>query len=305
MPKYLSIQIPEPCHENWDNMTTADQGRYCNACAKTVIDFSAMTDTQVLNYFKKDTGNTCGRFHNDQLINDILIPKKQIPWLRYFFTITIPAFLFSLKSSAQIKVNSAKMEKTENVKAATVQDYMGGGYTIYDSAAANGKREMTTGEVWIKKETLIKKDSIKTLQEVIITSLSPTKKSCYTTGAAISIKSSELKNLEKFTTADISKNLLGKVNRNIKGRILDENNNPISGVSILIKGSKQSTLTNEFGNFNYNINPENKILIVCSFAYVTKEIEISDRDFYNIKLVKLKSIYVDAVNKTNCLSIKK
>ena len=117
MPKYLSIQIPEPCHENWDNMTTSDQGRYCNACAKTVVDFSVMTDTQVLNYFKKDKGNTCGRFLNDQLENDILIPKKQIPWLRYFFTITIPAFLFSLKSEGQKKVEKIVLVNKEKSKS--------------------------------------------------------------------------------------------------------------------------------------------------------------------------------------------
>ena len=117
MPKYLSIQIPEPCHEDWNNMTATDKGRFCNACAKTVVDFSVMTDTQVLNYFKKDTGNTCGRFYNAQIENDILIPKKQIPWLRYFFTITIPVFLFSLKAEGQKKVEKVVLVNKEKSKS--------------------------------------------------------------------------------------------------------------------------------------------------------------------------------------------
>ena len=204
MPKYLSIQIPEPCHENWDNMTTADQGRYCNACAKTVIDFSAMTDTQVLNYFKKDTGNTCGRFHNDQLINDILIPKKQIPWLRYFFTITIPAFLFSLKSSAQIKVNSAKMEKTENVKAATVQDYMGGGYTIYDSAAALSGRNKPIVDYWNKSVSSI-------INQNIIEGIVNDNEGNPISSAIIKLKGTELK-----TTSDEFGNFKFYINRSTK-----------------------------------------------------------------------------------------
>ena len=117
MPKYLSIHIPEPCHQNWDNMTVADQGRYCNACAKTVIDFSVMTDAQLLSYFKKDTGNTCGRFDSNQLENDILIPKKQIPWLRYFFTITIPAFLLSMKATGQKKIEQVVLVNKEKNKS--------------------------------------------------------------------------------------------------------------------------------------------------------------------------------------------
>ena len=47
----LQLSIPEPCHENWQEMTPTQQGRFCKACAKEVIDFSMMTDTEVLNYF--------------------------------------------------------------------------------------------------------------------------------------------------------------------------------------------------------------------------------------------------------------
>ena len=208
MPKYLSIQIPEPCHENWNNMTVTEQGRHCNACVKTVVDFSVMTDAQVLDYFKKDTGATCGRFHNDQLVNDILIPKKEIPWLRYFFSITIPAFLFSLKSNGQVKVDSTKIENSGNVKAALVQDYMRGGYTIYDSAADKSKREMTVGEVWIKKEALIKKEN---LIEGIVND---------DEGNPISNATIKLKGTELKTTTDEFGNFKFFINRSVKNTLI-------------------------------------------------------------------------------------
>ena len=207
MPKYLSIQVPEPCHEDWNNMTATEQGRHCNACAKTVVDFSVMTDAQVLNYFKKDTGATCGRFHNTQIENDILIPTKQIPWLKYFFTISIPAFLFSLKINAQAKIDSAKIENPKNKKTNPAQDYMRGGYTIYDSAAANGKREMTTGEVWIKKETLIKKEN---LIEGIVND---------DEGNPISNATIKLKGTEHSTTSDEFGNFKFFINRSIKNTL--------------------------------------------------------------------------------------
>ena len=207
MPKYLSIQVPEPCHENWDNMTAANQGRYCNACAKTVIDFSEMTDTQVLNHFKKDTGNTCGRFHHNQLENNILIPRKEIPWLKYFFTITIPAFIFSIKAVAQKKIESTKTGKI--MTGVTPSNlYMGGGYQIYDSADVTNKNRMTVGEVWVKSTVPSKKDSVEKLREVVVTSSIPyTKKSCMTTGWAVSMKVNDLISKEKLSTEEIFDNI--------------------------------------------------------------------------------------------------
>ena len=78
--KRIQLSIPEPCHENWDTMSPTQQGRYCNACAKEVIDFSNMSDTEVLNYFlKKRSGAVCGNAYPDQLDRPITaMPKKKI-----------------------------------------------------------------------------------------------------------------------------------------------------------------------------------------------------------------------------------
>lgn len=80
----LQLSIPEPCHENWQQMTPTDQGRFCNACAKEVIDFSMMTDTEVLNYFTSLTHDkVCGRALPSQLERTIsrpTDPKKRLFW---------------------------------------------------------------------------------------------------------------------------------------------------------------------------------------------------------------------------------
>jgi hypothetical protein len=104
MAKKFELQIPEPCHESWDRMTPGDQGRFCDSCQKTVHDFTRMNDEQLIAFFKKpSSGSVCGRFYNDQLNRDFEIPRKRIPWLRYFFQIAIPAFLFSSKAKSQGK----------------------------------------------------------------------------------------------------------------------------------------------------------------------------------------------------------
>ena len=102
MYKKFQLQIPEPCHENWDKMTPVDKGRFCDSCQKAVVDFTGMSDMQLIAFFKKpSTGSVCGRFFNDQLARDIEMPGKRLPWLKYFFQFTIPVFLTTLKTQAQ------------------------------------------------------------------------------------------------------------------------------------------------------------------------------------------------------------
>lgn len=111
MSKKLQLSIPTPCHENWDNMTPVQQGKFCGSCQKQVVDFSNMSDRQVAEFFKKpSTGSVCGRFMSDQLERDIEIPRKRIPWLKYFFQFALPAFLVSLKASAEKTQGLIKMK---------------------------------------------------------------------------------------------------------------------------------------------------------------------------------------------------
>ena len=103
--KRLNLSIPTPCHENWDAMTPQQQGRFCGSCQKTVVDFTKMTDQQVLNYFSEmHGGNTCGKFSVEQLDRDMVLQnKKSIPWFKYFLNIMIPAMIAS-KSYSQGRV---------------------------------------------------------------------------------------------------------------------------------------------------------------------------------------------------------
>jgi hypothetical protein len=101
MKKKLQLKIQEPCHENWDRMSPSEQGRFCGSCEKTVVDFSGMSDAQLVAFFKKpSTGSICGRFFSDQLDRPLSPPQKRMPWLRYFLTILLPAFFF-MRSGAQ------------------------------------------------------------------------------------------------------------------------------------------------------------------------------------------------------------
>lgn len=109
--KQFSLSVPKPCHENWDAMTPQDKGRFCVACQKAVVDFSSMSDRQIAGFFKKPTDAVCGRFDGSQLNRIVEVPRKPLPWVKYLFTIAWPAFLLSLKTSAQ-KVQTDAKRKT-------------------------------------------------------------------------------------------------------------------------------------------------------------------------------------------------
>ncbi len=99
----LYVQIPKPCHENWDNMTAANKGRFCSSCNKEVVDFSLLTDVEVLNFFKRSTGNTCGRFSTYQLERPLqetkIEKKKSWKWL----LASITSLVMISRSNAQKK----------------------------------------------------------------------------------------------------------------------------------------------------------------------------------------------------------
>lgn len=64
----MHISIPKPCNENWNEMTPEQQGAFCKVCSKVVIDFSAMSDEEVIAYLeRKKNEKTCGRFKASQL----------------------------------------------------------------------------------------------------------------------------------------------------------------------------------------------------------------------------------------------
>jgi hypothetical protein len=65
----MNIQINEPCHENWQEMTPNQQGAFCKVCNKDVVDFSKKSINQIKTFFaNKAEGKICGRFEKKQLV---------------------------------------------------------------------------------------------------------------------------------------------------------------------------------------------------------------------------------------------
>lgn len=73
------------------------------------------------------------------------------------------------------------------------------------------------------------------------------------------------------------------VQREIQGRVVDENDNPLEGVSIEIKGGTKGTQTDKDGLFSMEV-PDSAILEVTLVGYQSQEITVAGRNFISIHL---------------------
>lgn len=76
MANKIQITIPRPCHENWQDMSADDKGRFCASCQKKVYDFTAATDREIVTVLNREK-DACGRFTVQQLNRDLAIPKEK------------------------------------------------------------------------------------------------------------------------------------------------------------------------------------------------------------------------------------
>lgn len=61
--KTFKLNIKEPCHENWNEMTHVEVGRHCDSCNKQFFDFTKNSDYEIKDFFKHNYGkNICGGF---------------------------------------------------------------------------------------------------------------------------------------------------------------------------------------------------------------------------------------------------
>lgn len=121
MPTAFKLTVTKNCLQDWGNMQPNDTGRYCTACATTVIDFSKMSDEMVANFFLVNNREpVCGRFKAAQLERiEIAIPayffKKNIPlWKKYLLLLLVCFATDILPGNIVFKTNNGLYAQTVN-----------------------------------------------------------------------------------------------------------------------------------------------------------------------------------------------
>lgn len=72
----MKISVERPCHEKWNSFSPTPDGGFCHACSQVVIDFTTMSDKDLIAYLSSKKEKTCGRFRPDQLKNYPNRPQK-------------------------------------------------------------------------------------------------------------------------------------------------------------------------------------------------------------------------------------
>jgi hypothetical protein len=91
------LDLHNPCAENWDAMPPTAQGRFCQSCAKNVVDFTDLSDDQTLSIFNKSKGTLCGRVTETQLNRDLVSRSESTFSTRLFKAFSALLMLVSTK----------------------------------------------------------------------------------------------------------------------------------------------------------------------------------------------------------------
>lgn len=86
------------------------------------------------------------------------------------------------------------------------------------------------------------------------------------------------------TTLLMSFLMVSAQDRNISGKVTDENGNVLTGATVVIKGTTKGTSTDIDGNFSLSI-PENTVLVFSYIGYLTEEVTVSGQTDLQIGLL--------------------
>lgn len=70
----------------------------------------------------------------------------------------------------------------------------------------------------------------------------------------------------------------------VQGNIIDSTGTPLSNVTVNVKGTKISALTNQSGAFNINVPNNNAVLEFSSVGYTTKTVTVGEQSTINVQL---------------------
>ena len=153
-------------------MTPDKTGRHCNSCAKSVVDFTGMSDEEVKHFFlKNEDEKVCGRFKQTQLHRIVIelpqnILRIQMPLWKKFLAACLVVFSTTLFScETKIKDKVITNIKTQDLKPSQINEHVmvgGIGFSItHDSIETI---EVCSETIGIMALEIIKDTTINELQ---------------------------------------------------------------------------------------------------------------------------------------------
>ncbi|AWK04638.1 hypothetical protein HYN56_10525 [Flavobacterium crocinum] len=109
MKKKFTLEIADPCSENFDKMIPNAQGSFCNTCMKNVIDLSRKTNSEMAKFIAENKDKSiCARLRTNQLEEEFVYNEtSKINNLKY------AAVAASVLLASNLSAQEKEVVKTE------------------------------------------------------------------------------------------------------------------------------------------------------------------------------------------------
>ncbi len=333
----FQLTIPEPCHESWQHMTPTQQGRFCNACAKEVIDFSVMSDHEVLNYFNnKKHENVCGRALPSQLERTIAVNNEPVIKRYWYWNYITMFFLLFSKNSAANKPHGGISISKFNLKSlndfsADLINQKSGKDKIWVSKIIRGKITDENGR-GIADAMITVKGTNRTVQSdsngVYTIKVNPATEVLEISAGGYSKAIFVLSGLSNydFTLSASARDIVVFAGKMIKrpvspkkqeryapvtitGNVINKNGDGIPFASVKVFNSQTGIIADSAGKFTITVNDINNKVEISAVGYTTKIIEASSKETieniilenaYSITLQPLVVMSYDHITRISC-----
>ena len=94
-----------------------------------------------------------------------------------------------------------------------------------------------------------------------------------------------MKRIILFFSLILSFSMLFAQQKIVTGRVTDDNNEPLPGANVVVKGTFVGTITEADGNFKIQIPEDRKVLSFSFIGFVPQDINIDGKSTVNVKLV--------------------
>jgi hypothetical protein len=118
----MKISIPQPCQENWNQMSPQEKGRFCSVCEKCVVDLSLFPDQKKIELIKTNP-NICVKSNLEELerLNQLEIQNSRFRFPKSFRYSSFFLLLgFSSTAYSQVEI-ATKETISENQGKAILQ----------------------------------------------------------------------------------------------------------------------------------------------------------------------------------------
>lgn len=288
----MKVNLPEPCHEDWNKMDSQEKGRFCGSCQKLVIDFSQMSDTEIINYFKEYKGqNTCGHFKKSQV--DRKLKEPETPHRRLFLKELAAACFAFFLASTDAKAQGEIIINRQHQNSQTSNEEQKTEIAI-NGKIVNGNEVLSNASISIKG-TEHKTNSLENgLFSIHIPNEIAQNQEFATLvieyegweSKEIEVKTSPTNQFIEIDFAEKTK-IYSKQQirqeRTIRGTVKDDTGETLPSATVQIKGTQQGTVTDIDGNYSLVV-PYGSTLVVRFVGYDSKEVEIEDKIVIDVEL---------------------